>query len=393
MAKISVLHVLSTDRFSGAEKVALQICRNLNRDSFDVRILCNGGELLRRYRKEGLNAFDVNANRFYPWNVAAFARIVRTYDVDIVHAHGARASVFALVCRAFTRRRYRIVSHIHGSRRWRRNKGMLSAVDRFLVPRCDMNVVCGAEVYGHFMKGGNPPDASKVCVIANALEIERAAGRAGEAEYIAGRAGEAERAGGPAAREAAARDDFVFGFVGRFSKPKGLVPFFSKIIESGDVLDGARLVMIGDGAEMKTLRKMAAESGLARRIVFEGARDDALDRMRDFDVLVLPSISEGLPMVVLEAMSAAKPVLAFDVGSVSEALRDGVNGRLVTAGDYDAFLGQMRWMKDHRKELAAWGQNGGALLAAEFGIDAHMEKIEELYRNLSRGGKSERPSC
>ncbi len=335
----------------------------------------------------------MNANRFYPWNVAAFVGIVRKHRVDIVHAHGTRASLFVLASRAFAGRRYRIVSHIHGCRRWQTHKGMLKALDRFLAPRYDMNVVCGAGVYGHFMKGENPPDASKVCVIPNALEIERAGGRADETGRAAERADGTGRAGEPAAREPAARGDFVFGFVGRFSKPKGLVPFLSKLIENKDLLEGARLVLVGDGAEMKTLRKMAAESGLARRMTFEGNRDDALECMRGFDVLVLPSISEGLPMVVLEAMSAAKPVLAFDVGSVAEALRDGVNGRLVEAGDYDAFLRQMRWMKEHRDELAAWGKNGRDLLAGEFGIGEHMKKIEELYRSLSRGEKPERPQC
>jgi|WetSurMetagenome_2_1015567.scaffolds.fasta_scaffold62364_1 glycosyltransferase involved in cell wall biosynthesis len=373
MAKISVLHALSTNRFSGAEKVALQICRNLDREEFDVRVLCNGGELLRRYRDEGLDAFDVNANRYYPWNVAAFARIVRKYDVCVVHAHGTRASAFALACRTFAGRRYRIVSHIHGCRRWQKGRGTMSAVDRLLARRCDMTIVCGEGVYEHFMRQGNPPDASKVTIVANALETECA-----EASL--------DSAGAP-------RGDFVFGFVGRFSKPKGLVPFFSKLIESGDALDGARLVLVGDGEDMRTLRKMAAGSGLARRIVFEGNRDDVSDRLRGFDALVLPSISEGLPMVVLEAMSASKSVLAFDVGSVGEAVRDGVTGYLVEAGDYDAFIRRMRKMKNERGELARLGKNGRALLESEFGIEGYMKKIEDLYRALCRDERREGPPC
>jgi glycosyltransferase involved in cell wall biosynthesis len=378
MAKSSVLHVLSTDRFSGAEKVAGQICGNLNRDSFDVRILCNGGELLRKYRREGLDAFDVNANRYYPWNVAEFVRIIRKYGVNIVHAHGTRASLFALVCRAFARRPYRIVSHIHGCRRWQKNKGMLSGIDRFLAPRYDMNIVCGTGVYDSFVNGGKRLDASKVTIVSNALEMERAAGEDDESACVP------ERLDGPVAGDRAAAGAFVYGFVGRFSKPKGLVPFFSKLVENRDVLDGARLVMVGDGADMKTLRRMAADSGLTERIVFAGNRDDVPEYLRGFDVLVLPSISEGLPMVVLEAMSAAKPVLAFDVGSVSEAVRDGVNGWLVEAGDYDAFIRRMRELRDGGEDLRRLGDNGRALLASEFGIENYIRKIEQLYRSLAR---------
>jgi glycosyltransferase involved in cell wall biosynthesis len=385
MAKINVLHVLSTNRFSGAEKVAGQICRNLNRDSFNVSILCNGGELLRRYRKEGLDAFDVNVNRYYPWNVAAFIRIVRRYDVHIVHAHGTRASVFALLCSPLAGRRYRIISHMHGCRRWQKNKGMLGAVDGYLANRYDMNIVCGTGVYGHLMERGRRPDAAKVTIISNALEIESASRRDETIESAAG------RVDGSAGREAAAKGGFVYGFVGRFSKPKGLIPFLSKIIENRDLLDGARLVLVGDGEDMKTLRIMVIGNNLTRQIVFEGNRDNVLDYVRDFDLLVLPSISEGLPMVILEAMSAGKPVLAFDVGSVAEALRNGVNGYLVEAGDYDAFIRHMRKLKESGDELATLGENGRALLAGEFGMAGYMGKIEDLYRSLCRDENLEGP--
>jgi glycosyltransferase involved in cell wall biosynthesis len=369
MAKTSVLHVLSTNRFSGAENIAGQICRNLDRGEFDVRILCNGGALLRRYRDEGLEAIDLNVNGCRPWNMAAFARVVRRHGVHIVHAHGTRASVFALLCLPLAGKRYRIVSHMHGCRRWQRGRGVLRAVDRFLAGRYDLNIVCGRGVYDHLMSGGTGPDASKVRIVSNALELDGGAGHNGA----------------PAGAEGAPRGGFVFGFVGRFSKPKGLVPFLEQVIENRDVLDGARLVLVGDGEDMRALRSMAAASGLSGAIAFEGYRTDALALMRGFDALVLPSISEGLPLVILEAMSVAKPVIAFDVGSVSEALRDGVNGRLVPAGDYGAFIRRMREMKASGGELAEMGRRGRALLASEFGIDRYMREIEELYRSLRAG--------
>lgn len=380
MAKTSVLHALSTSRFSGAENIAGQICRNLDRGEFDVRILCNGGPLLRRYRDEGLDAIDLNVNGCLPWNAAAFARIVRRHGVHIVHAHGTRASAFALCCRPLSGGRYRIVSHLHGCRRWQRGRSVLSAVDRFLSGRYDMNIACGAGVYDHLMSGATGPDRSRVRIVSNALELGCDAGTFDEPAR-------AENAPPGGARGAPRnRGEFVFGFVGRFSKPKGLVPFLEKVIERREVLDGARIVLVGDGEDGDALRGMAAANGLSGAIAFEGYRDDARALMRGFDVLVLPSISEGLPMVILEAMSVGIPVLAFDVGSVSEALRDGVNGRLVNAGDYGAFIRRMGEMKASGGELAAMGARGRALLASEFGIERYMREIEEIYRNL-RGGE------
>ncbi len=369
MAKTSVLHVLSTSSFSGAENIAGQICRNLDRGAFDVRILCNGGALLRKYRDEGLEAIDLNVNGCRPWNMTAFGRVVRRHGVRIVHAHGTRASMFALLCRPLAGRRYRIVSHVHGCRRWQRGRSVLRAVDRFLAGRYDMNIACGAGVFDHLMSGGKGPDRSKVRIVSNALELECAAAPDD----------------GSSRAEVAPRGEFVFGFVGRFSKPKGLVPFLEKLIESGDALDGARLVLVGDGDDAGALRRMASASGLSGAIAFEGYREDALALMRGFDALVLPSISEGLPMVILEAMSVAKPVLAFDVGSVAEALRDGVNGRLVPAGDYGAFIRAMREMRVSGGETAEMGKRGRELLASEFGIDRYMRDIEEIYRSLLVG--------
>jgi glycosyltransferase involved in cell wall biosynthesis len=384
MAKTSVLHVLSTSRYSGAENIAGQICRRLDRGEFDVRILCNGGPLLRRYRDDGLEAIDLNVNLCLPWNMASFAGIVRRHGVHIVHAHGTRASAFALLSRPLAGGRYLIVSHLHGCRRWQRGRNVLSAVDRFLAGRYDMNIVCGALVYDHLMGGGRGPDPSKVRIVSNALELECAAAADASPACAEG----APRGGTPG--DSRGRGEFVFGFVGRFSKPKGLVPFLEKVIENRDVLDGARLILVGDGEDMGAVRKMAAASGLSGAIELRGYREDAPALMRGFDVLVLPSISEGLPMVILEAMSIAKPVLAFDVGSVSEALRDGVNGRLVKAGDYGAFIRRMREMKASGADLAEMGARGRALLASEFGIDRYMREIEDLYRSL-RG--AEERSC
>jgi hypothetical protein len=198
MERIHVLHALSTSRLSGAEKIAAQICRNLNRDAFDVSILCNGGELLRKYRDDGLDPFDVDVNRFYPWNVARFLAIARTRRIDIVHAHGSRASLFALACRPLSGRRYLIVSHMHGCRKWQRGKGVLGAVDRYLANRYDLNIVCGTGVYDYLMNEGRHPDASRVAVVSNALEIEDAMG--------------SEAGGGPggAGDDGAPEHEFVF---------------------------------------------------------------------------------------------------------------------------------------------------------------------------------------
>ena len=99
---------------------------------------------------------------------------------------------------------------------------------------------------------------------------------------------------------------------------------------------GLECLFVGEGPERASLEALAARLGVAARVVFAGAVADPLDLVSESDVFVLPSLSEGLPMSILEAWSLGTPVVASRAGGIPEAVEDGRNGLLVPARDPEA---------------------------------------------------------
>jgi len=134
--------------------------------------------------------------------------------------------------------------------------------------------------------------------------------------------------GGPRADSG---DHVVIGSIGRLERQKG----YDVLVRALAQLPQARVVLVGDGPERADLRALAERLGVADRLEITGWAAEARRRLSGFDVFALPSRWEGLPLVILEAMHAALPVVATDVGSVAEAVHDGRTGLLVAPDDVD----------------------------------------------------------
>lgn len=129
-------------------------------------------------------------------------------------------------------------------------------------------------------------------------------------------------------------NSFVFGAIGRLVPVKGhihLVEAFARCIER---LPGALLVIIGEGRSRTDLQAAIERLGLQGRVLLPGAKADALQYIRAFDVFVMPSLSEGLPLALLEAMSGELPVIASDIPAMAPILK-GAGGLAVGVGDVE----------------------------------------------------------
>jgi glycosyltransferase involved in cell wall biosynthesis len=136
---------------------------------------------------------------------------------------------------------------------------------------------------------------------------------------------------------------------------------------------------VGDGPARPALEALAADLRLNGAVGFLGMRDHAAvaELMRGADLLVLPSLAENLPTVVLEAQACGLPVVATDVGGTREAL-DPTAGRLVAPGDDEALAGAIGAVlaADHDREAIA------ARAHARYGYEAVAERWEATYREL-----------
>jgi glycosyltransferase involved in cell wall biosynthesis len=165
----------------------------------------------------------------------------------------------------------------------------------------------------------------------------------------------------------------LVGAVGRLSPEKGHRVLLDAFHSVSRTAPEARLVVVGDGPEEAALRRRAQELGLADRVTFTGLRKDGQQIIGALDVLALPSFSEGMPNVVLEAFAYGTPVVATSVGALPDMLEDGRSGWLVPAGDAGKLAAALRQSLDDRPEALRRSAEARAVLASRFTVDRQAE--------------------
>lgn len=174
---------------------------------------------------------------------------------------------------------------------------------------------------------------------------------------------------------------FIIGFVGWLLPIKGpmyLLKAMPKVwVEHPDVT----LVFVGKGDLDVDLRAAALELKADDRVKFLGWRDDIEDIMQIFDLLVLPSLNEGMGRVVVEAMAAGKPVVASNVGGIPDLVKHGQSGFLVPPADEDALVEAIVHFVNNPEQAKKMGVMG-RLNSHRFSLAAMIEKLDAIYEDL-----------
>jgi glycosyltransferase involved in cell wall biosynthesis len=151
-----------------------------------------------------------------------------------------------------------------------------------------------------------------------------------------------------------------------------------------------RFLIVGDGELRAELEQQAGAGGLGDRIVFAGARTDIPDVLDAMDIFVMPSLWEGGPITVLEAMAMARPVVATRVGMVPEVIRDGETGLIVEPGDTAALTKAARCLLDAPNEARSMGRKARETVETGFSPDVMVDRVVAIYRSVTAHSKLER---
>jgi len=183
-------------------------------------------------------------------------------------------------------------------------------------------------------------------------------------------------------RQAIGVDDaaLLIGTVGRLEPIKGVAYFVEAAREIAAQIPTAEFVVIGDGSERAMLERAAAPLG--KRFRFLGLRSDVPDLMGALDVMVLPSLNEGMGRVLVEAAAAGTPVVASRVGGVPEVVREGETGLLVVPGDAAAIADAVTVLCTDKEKREQFGRAACERIAPQYGLDTMVAAIEAEYDRL-----------
>jgi glycosyltransferase involved in cell wall biosynthesis len=179
-----------------------------------------------------------------------------------------------------------------------------------------------------------------------------------------------------------APDAFVVGWVGRMTAVKrtdDVVRALRGLVDRG--VD-AYLCLVGDGPDRDHLEQYAHELGVVKRCLFVGYQQDVARFYSAIDVLLLPSVNEGTPVSVIEALAAQRPAVATRVGGTPDVIRDGVDGFLVEVGDADALSERLAELAADPERRAKMGADGRERVLGRYAVQRLVDDIDRLYRSL-----------
>ena len=173
---------------------------------------------------------------------------------------------------------------------------------------------------------------------------------------------------------------YLIGNIGRLSKQKGMEYYIQAIPIVKKTHPEAQFYIVGDGEDANDLKELAKTINAS--VVFMGYRTDIQNLMSQFDIIVLSSLWEGLPLTPIEAFSVGKTIVATKVDGTPEIVKHGVNGRLIAPRDSEKLAEEICWMIEHPKEKKEMEKNAIETFNEEFSFDTLAQAYIDYYRRL-----------
>lgn len=361
---MKIVHLVIGGEVAGGQLVALELARAARARGHEPAFLSpSPGAFVELAEREGFPVRVVGLGGAL--DLRSLARLVaalRAERADVVHTHvHFSLNVLGRVAGRLTGAR--VVAHMHIDNVFRaRGMGRRAqvALDNATARLCSTIVAVSEVTATSLVRQGYP--AARVVVVPNGIAVP-----------------------GPAepSRPDGVPDGVPFLLhVGRLAPVKGQ----RELIEALALLGrrDAVVVLAGrdletDGAFERDLEARADELGVRDRVVFAGYRDDVPALLAAADVFVLPSQIEGLPLTVLEAMAAARPVVATPVGGTPEAVVDGETGELVPPGDVEALARALDGLLSDPDRARRLGESGRRRVEERFSAAAMSERVLALY--------------
>jgi glycosyltransferase involved in cell wall biosynthesis len=360
---LRVLQVIDSLDIGGAERHAVALSIGLKGQGHEITVACSAGGSLAPELEErqipicvlGPGPVKRRIDRTF---AGRLRRVIATGHFDIVHAHLFGSVAAATLASIGLGTSLVITEHSEGG--WRGPEEM--RVSEQCYRHCSRVVAVSRSIEKRLLDvDGVPPDRTTVvlnaCVVANGVPTTNLGRRSGP----------------------------TIGVVARLEPEKGVSVFLAAAARVAATHPDVRFMVAGDGSQRTVLEAESRRLGLSESLRFVGAVPDSRAFISGLDVLVVPSLSEGTPLVVLEGMAASIPVVASNVGGIPDQIHSGRNGLLVPAA-HPEFLSAAiaRIIADPQLALAL-GRSGHRRVSLHFRHDSMVRQIEDVYRAATSG--------
>ena len=364
-----VLHVLPMNKMSGAERMALLLCKNLK--NYEPVVVCGGEELSNVFKESGVKSYNIKfSNKNILANAWDLSKIIKNENIKIVHAHDNTASLISYLVKKIFRNDIKIVSHIHNCYPFLKGNGFNKKIDKYIRNKYDFNITCGKIVTDFYKKNTDYFKENKNLTLSNAMDIK----------YIT-------NVNKREVEEVIKKYNIdvnkkVLGFIGRLDEQKGIIPFVKELSKHKEKFNDSIILLVGNGSQEEEVKSLIKELNLEDLFILTGFQEKVNVFYPIIDVFFLPSLYEGLPMVLLEAMAFKKAVISMNVGSISEVIMNQETGILIEQGNYKKFVNELIRLKNDEILKNKLCLKGFEYINKNYNIKNYEDKIRNLYGQL-----------
>ena len=366
MKKITMLHIQLLPLLSGAQNMMINLLTSLDRNRYEIYVLSKpGGPLVDKLEELEFHHIPVRSlrrNISIPDFIAFFHifKICKKYKFDIVHTHSSKTGFIGRIATRLAGIP-RIIHTVHGFPFHRFQpryvQKFYQMLERIASHFCDKVIfVNSSERELAITKKIVSPN--KAQTIYNGIELP-------DIKKL---------------RSPIIKNNFIIGSVLRFWEQKNVINTVKAAIKVCQDSSKINFVFIGDGELFMECQEIVNSAGMTSRILLPGWQNNILDWLIGFDIFLLFSRWEGLPISILEAMSVGLPIVASDIKGNNELVSE-KNGILVSINDIDKLEDVLTSLPHKRKELSGWGKFSKDLVREKFNMKNFVLSYRRLYES------------
>jgi glycosyltransferase involved in cell wall biosynthesis len=356
-----VAHVTWSLVAGGAETYALTIASHLDARKYRSAFCAvdQGGALEGEVRRRGFPCEILGRPPgIHPGLAWRLFKLFRRWDVRVVHTHHFNQLLYSVLAAKLVGAR--IIHTEHSVEAYKRRR--LRIALRLLSLFCDAIIVIGDDGHDTLRKRIGIP-RRKLRLVRAGVSVRHTREPRAQARAALG----------------LTDDQPTAAIVARLSPEKNHMLLLSAFRRVSDRMPDARLLVVGDGTEREAVAREVSRLGLEPCVHLMGVRRDVQRILAASDLFVLCSDREGLPIAVLEAMAAGRPVLATAVGDIPTVIHDGVSGRLIPSRDENALANAMAEMLANPARCVEMGASGRRFVEENFDVARMAGAFEALY--------------
>ncbi|GAB1267813.1 glycosyltransferase [Aurantivibrio infirmus] len=368
---IKVLHLRSSNSFLGAERVVIELSKRLPSLGYEPIVgvpMDEGDEIPELYTVAQGLGFQAELFRGKgPYDFSVIGKVrdyVKREGIGIVHSHGYREDLYAIGSRKYSA--LLATNHLWKRTDWKLK--LYAFLDGHLLKRFDSVVAVSQPIVDDMLAA--KISAKKITLIPNGIETERYTDIGSENLNL--------------------RSEFnidkskvLMVTVSSLTGEKGITYAISALAAALNSNPNLHLLIVGTGEENDALQQQARTLEVEKNISFAGRRNDIDKILKSSDIFLLPSLNEGLPMAMLEAMAAGKAVIATDVGDVAQALANEA-GIIIPSQDVDALTKNILLLSGNPELIQRYGDKAQSIVVEKYSAQKMAQEYAKQYQQIAR---------